>query len=70
MPPFKNNWLFYLLFTGEIMIFIALFITKADKSYVDNQVEIILKTVGTPLKDISFKLDTIINQSKNEREGN
>jgi|WetSurMetagenome_2_1015567.scaffolds.fasta_scaffold562417_3 hypothetical protein len=70
MPPFRKNWLFYLLFAGEIMIFIALFTTKADKSYVDNQMQFIIKTVSSPLNDISHKLDTMIKQNKDERKGN
>jgi hypothetical protein len=53
MPPFRKNWLFYLLFMGEILIIVLLLITKAPKSYVDARDYLILDVA-------TKKMDTVI----------
>ena len=74
MRGLKDNWIGFLAVLVIISIMGAYTIrslnNKADISYVNEQIQFILKTVANPLKDISFKLDTIINQNKNDRKGN
>lgn len=68
MKGIKDNWVGFLAVLVIISIMGA-FMTrslqaKADKTYVDSQVKYVIQTVTIPLNDISFKLDTIIQQNK------
>jgi len=72
MKGLKDTWV------GFLAVFIVLSIStafivkaiqeKADKKYVDKQVQSVITSVSTPLKEMNCKLDTIINYNKNERK--
>jgi hypothetical protein len=72
MKGLKDTWV------GFLAVFVLLSISsgfiiraiqeKADKKYVDSQIQLVIISVSAPLKEITCKLDTIIKYNKNERE--